>query len=74
MMKGLRGCLLVILGIFGIFFSIVLCFTFYLLPLAFLFFIGSLILISFALGPADSEKDQKTAFTNRSEDPPSGEK
>jgi hypothetical protein len=73
-MKGLRGCLLVILGIFGIFFSIVLCFTFYLLPLAFLLFLGSLILISFALGPADSEKDQKMVLKKRDDDPPSGEK
>lgn len=73
-MKGMRGCLLVILGFFGIFFSIILSFTFYLLPLAFLFFLGSLIFISFALGPADSEKDQESAFKKGSDRAPPGEK
>lgn len=60
-MKGVRGCLLVLLGFFGIFFSILIGFTFYLLPLAFLFFLGSLILISFALGPADAGKEPENA-------------
>jgi uncharacterized membrane protein len=55
-MKGMGGCLLVFLGLFGLFFSITLAFTYYLLPLAFLFFIGSLLLISFALGPIREEK------------------
>lgn len=55
-MKGMGGCLLVFLGLFGLFFSITLAFTFYLLPLAFLFFVGSLLLISFALGPVREEK------------------
>jgi hypothetical protein len=72
-MKEMRGCLLVILGIFGIFFSIILGFTFYLLPLAFLFFLGSLILISFALGPADSGKDPVTPLKKGDHRPPSGE-
>jgi len=57
-MKGVRGCFLVFLGLFGLFFSIVLAFTYYLLPLAFLFFIGSLLLISFALGPVRDEKSK----------------
>lgn len=51
-MRGIGGCLLVMIGFFGFFIAIILSFTFYLLPLAFLVFIGSLILISFALGPA----------------------
>lgn len=55
-MKGMGGCLLVFLGLFGLFFSITLAFTYYLLPLAFLFFIGSLLLISFALGPMKEER------------------
>ncbi len=73
-MKGIRGCLFVILGFFGIFFSIILSFTFYLLPLAFLFFLGSLILISFALGPADSGRDQENPFKKNGDGPPTGEK
>lgn len=55
-MRGMGGCLLAFLGLFGLFFSIVLAFTYYLLPLAFLFFIGSLLLISFSLGPMKEEK------------------
>lgn len=55
-MKGMGGCLLVFLGLFGLFFSITLALTYYLLPLAFLFFIGSLLLISFALGPVKEER------------------
>ncbi len=58
-MKGIGGCLLVFLGLFGLFFSIIIGFTFYLLPLAFLFFIGSLLLISYALGPIKEEKKRK---------------
>ena len=61
-MKGVKGCLLVFLGFFGVFFSIILGFTFYLLPLAFLFFLGSLILISFALGPTDAGKEPDNAL------------
>jgi hypothetical protein len=71
-MKGVGGCLLVLLGIFGLFFSIILGFTFYLLPLAFLFFLGSLILISFALGPADQRKDPETLLKKGDDGPPSG--
>ncbi len=72
-MKGMRGCLLVMLGFFGIFFSIIVSFTFYLLPLAFLFFFGSLILISFALGPADSGKDRENAPKKVGNGTPPGE-
>jgi hypothetical protein len=72
-MKGVKGCLLVFLGFFGIFFSIILGFTFYLLPLAFLFFLGSLILISFALGSTGSEGDQENTLKKR-KGGPSGEK
>lgn len=67
-MKGIGGCLLVFLGLFGLFFSIVIGFTFYLLPLAFLFFIGSLLLISYALGPI---KEERTKKTDRGEASPS---
>jgi len=73
-MNGVRGCLLVLLGIFGIFLSIILAFTFYLLPIAFLFFLGSLILISFALGSADSERGRENTFNKEDDGPPSGEK
>jgi len=55
-MKGIGGCLLVFLGLFGIFASIVISFTYYFLPLAFFIFIGSLILISYALGPPNQGK------------------
>ncbi len=56
-MEGIRGCLLVILGFLGIFFSIVISFTVYLLPFAFLIFLGSLVLISYALGSADKQRN-----------------
>jgi len=56
-MKGIRGCLFVILGFLGIFFSIVISFTVYLLPLAFLTFLGSLVLISYAIGSTDQGKN-----------------
>lgn len=72
-MKGIKGCLLVFLGFFGIFFSIILGFTFYLLPLAFLFFLGSLILISYALGSTDSENDLEKILKKQNGGPP-GEK
>ncbi|MBI1823905.1 MAG: hypothetical protein HY200_04590 [Nitrospirae bacterium] len=49
--KGCLGCLAALFGILGIFLAITLSFSFYLIPLAFLLFIGSLILISLALGP-----------------------
>lgn len=58
-MKGIGGCLLVFLGLFGIFISIVISFTYYFLPVAFIVFIGSLILISYALGPIDRGKHDK---------------
>ncbi|NKE72698.1 hypothetical protein [Candidatus Manganitrophus noduliformans] len=72
-MKGMGGCFLVFLGLFGLFFSIILAFTFYLLPLAFLFFIGSLLLISFALGPVRDEKkksvrEEKTDHQNNTDE------
>jgi len=71
-MKGVKGCLLVLLGFFGIFLSIIVGFTFYLLPLAFLFFLGSLILISYALGSTDAERDSEKTLKKRNGD--SGEK
>ncbi len=55
-MKEIGGCLLVFLGLLGIFVSIVISFTFYFLPFAFVIFIASLILISFALGPPNQGK------------------
>jgi|GEM_PF-4108320 len=58
-MKGIGGCLLVFLGLFGLFFSIAISFTYYLLPFAFLFFISSLLLISYALGPIREERKGK---------------
>ncbi len=63
-MKGIGGCFFVLLGLLGLFVSIVLSFTFYLLPLAFVFFLGSLILISFALGPAEGKREGE-GFSDR---------
>jgi uncharacterized membrane protein len=51
-MRGIGGCLLVVAGFLGFFIAITLSLTFYLLPLAFLLFLGSLIMISFGIGPA----------------------
>ena len=65
-MKGIGGCLLVFLGLFGLFLSIAMSFTYYLLPFAFFFFIGSLILISYALGPS-GEKDKPSDLTYNKE-------
>jgi len=59
-MKEIGGCFLVFLGLFGFFFSIVLSFTYYLLPVAFVSFIGSLILISYALGSPPRQGKGKT--------------
>lgn len=73
-MKGMGGCLLAILGLFGIYISIIFSFTFYFLPLSFLLFIGSLILISFALGPAgeiNRKKDTQKRDDKRND--PEGE-
>lgn len=68
-MKGIGGCLLAFLGLFGLFFSITISFTYYLLPFAFLFFIGSLIVISYALGPAS--RQDKTGPLDRQGEAPS---
>jgi hypothetical protein len=54
-MKGLGGCFLVVVGILGLYLAITLSFTFYLLPLAFLLLLGCLVLISYALGPSDTD-------------------
>ncbi|MHB8483595.1 MAG: hypothetical protein ACYDBV_12815 [Nitrospiria bacterium] len=57
--KSFFGCLSVFTGIIGIFVSITISFTFYLIPVAFLLFIAALIMISLALGPpppAESDK------------------
>jgi hypothetical protein len=50
--KGCFGCFAALFGIAGIFLAITISFSFYLIPIAFLLFIGSLILISLALGPS----------------------
>lgn len=55
-MKEIRGCFLVFLGIFGIIISIIISFTYYFLPVAFITFITSLVLISYALGPLNQGK------------------
>ena len=59
MKKDLLGCLLVIIAAFGIFAAITMAWTFFLLPLALVLFVGCLILISIALGPygGDKKKD-----------------
>ncbi|MBI3604508.1 MAG: hypothetical protein HY202_00590 [Nitrospirae bacterium] len=57
--KSLLGCLGALAGIVGIFAAITISFTFYLIPVAFLLFIGSLIMISLALGPSAPPKSTK---------------
>jgi hypothetical protein len=57
--KGCLGCLGALLGILGFFLAITLSFTFYLIPVAFLVFIGSLILISLAFGAPPSSGPEK---------------
>jgi len=52
-MKGIGGCILVLLGFFGIIFAIVMSFTFYLLPVAFVFLLVSLLMISYAVKLTD---------------------
>jgi hypothetical protein len=54
--KGCLGCLAALFGMVGIFLAIAISFSFYLIPIAFLVFLGSLILISLALGPSDSSR------------------
>jgi uncharacterized membrane protein len=68
-MSGAGGCLLVFLGLLGIYFAITLSLTFYLLPLAFLFLIVSLILISFALGPTQQKERTETDIEKTNHDP-----
>ena len=58
-MKGIAGCFLVLLGFFGIIFAIVISFTFYLLPIAFIFLLASLVMISYAIRLTDPEKNKK---------------
>lgn len=58
-MKGIGGCFLVLLGFFGIIFAIVISFTFYLLPLAFVFLLASLVMISYAVSLSDPGKNKK---------------
>ncbi|MBI1821471.1 MAG: hypothetical protein HY036_11275 [Nitrospirae bacterium] len=70
--KGFFGCLSALAGMIGIFVAITISFTFYLIPVAFILFIVSLIMISLALGPsspADSTKNRsKTEIENRSKE------
>lgn len=49
--KEILGCLGALAGIVGIFLAITISFTFYLIPIAFFLFLGSLLVISSALGP-----------------------
>ncbi len=74
-MKGIGGCFLAIVGVLGFFIAIPLRFTFYLLPLAFILFLGSLILISFAIGPGgqgprEGENPEKRERENGSSEEP----
>jgi hypothetical protein len=52
--KGCFGCFAALFGFVGFFLAIAISFSFYLIPIAFFLFIGSLILISLALGPTAS--------------------
>lgn len=66
-MRGIGGCLLVIVGILGLYLAITLSLTFYLLPLAFIVFLGSLILISFAIGPGERGPREEDSRQDKSE-------
>lgn len=59
MKRELLGCLLVFLGGVGIFAAITMAWTFFLLPFAFILFIGCLIMISIALGPYGKDRENK---------------
>jgi hypothetical protein len=73
-MKGCLGCLAALFGILGIFLAITLSFSFYLIPLAFILFIGSLILISLALGPSTPPSQTLSKPVLPQKDDPDGEK
>ena len=66
--NGFLGCLAAFAGIIGIFVAITISFTFYLIPVAFLLFVGSLILISLALGPAPPPDTPKHRSNSEDED------
>lgn len=55
-MKELGGCFLVFFGIFGIMISIAISFTYFYLPVAFVIFIVSLIMISYGMGTSPQGK------------------
>lgn len=57
-MKELGGCFLVFFGIFGIMISIAISFTYFYLPVAFVIFIVSLIMISYGMGTSPQGKDK----------------
>ncbi len=57
-MKEVGGCFLVFFGIFGIVMSIAISFTYYFLPLAFVIFIVSLIMVSYGMGTSHPGKQK----------------
>jgi hypothetical protein len=71
--KSLLGCLGALAGIVGIIVAITISFTFYLIPVAFLLFIGSLIMISLALGPSGSPGSKKHHSTPENRGKPKNE-
>jgi len=52
-MKGIWGCFLVLLSLFGFLLAMVISLTYYFLPVAFILLLGSLILITYAMGLTD---------------------
>lgn len=58
-MKEIGGCFLVFFGLFGLVLSIAISFSYYFLPVAFVIFICSLILISYGLGAPRQGKGKK---------------
>lgn len=68
-MREVGGCLLAIVGLLGFFLAITLSFTFYLLPLAFILFLGSLILISSGIGPGgQGSREEETSRKKKEEE------
>ncbi|MFQ5588722.1 MAG: hypothetical protein ACE5F7_07765 [Nitrospiria bacterium] len=58
-MKEIGGCFLVFLGLLGLVLSIAISFSYYFLPVAFVIFICSLIMISYGLGTPRQGKEKK---------------
>ncbi len=54
-MKGIWGCFLAFLGLFGFFLAMVVSLTYYFIPVAFFIALGSAVLITYAMGLTDKK-------------------